>query len=165
MTSTAISNAEPTSRWRRALALAVCLFASACSLPVADKESDGLARTFYDEMRSGADLSRDPHLSPAVRAAAAATTPDQLRAQIPAGPWTKINVTGWNFNSSSETGASATLGHDYVYPKATVHVMTGLHKEPGQTAWTIVGFRAIADGSPQPALVLGAMPQVDSSSN
>ncbi|HVN02050.1 MAG TPA: hypothetical protein VMT68_17755 [Caulobacteraceae bacterium] len=130
---------------------------AACSLPVADKQSDAVARAFYDELRAGADLTRDPHLDPALKPAAAALSPADVRAQIPSGPPTKVNVTGWNYNTSSGEGSNARLSHDYVYAGRTVHVMTGLRKYPGQADWTIVGFRAIADGAAQPIL-LGTMP-------
>jgi hypothetical protein len=150
-----------TRRKARAVPLLAVLALGACNLPVADKESDALARGLYDELRTGADLARDPHLDPSLRAAAAALPPAVVRAQVPRGPWTKLNVTGWNYASSSGAGANATLSHDYVYPGRTVHVMTALHKDPGQAAWTIVGFRAIADGADQP-IVLGALPKPDS---
>ena len=161
MTCTGTPNAEP----RRLIAPVLLVLAlAACNLPAADKESDADARGFYDELRTGADLSRDPHLDPAFRAAAAALSPADVKAQIPAGAPTKVNVTGWSYDSTAGAGSKATLSHDYVYAGRTVHVMTGLHKYPGQTAWTIVGFRAIADGAAQPILI-GTMPETSSNND
>ena len=159
MTSTGTWSADP----RRLIgSLLAALALAGCSLPVADKESDADARAFYDELRAGADLTRDTHLDPSLRAAAAALSPADVKAQLPAGAPTKVNVTGWNYASSAGAGSVATLSHDYVYAGGkTVHVMVGLHKYPGQATWAIVGFRAIADGAAQP-LLLGEMPRVGS---
>jgi hypothetical protein len=168
MTYTGTPNAESNPGLWRAPRLILPLLAlaslAACALPVADKQSDADARAFYDELRTGADLSKDANLDPTLKAAAAALAPADVRAQIPATAATKVNVTGWNYASSSGDGSKATLSHDYVYAGRTVHVMTGLHKYPGQTVWTIVGFRAIADGAAQPIL-LGTMPSFESNTD
>jgi hypothetical protein len=143
---------------RRCLALALAAALGACSLPVADKESDAISRAFYSEVRTGADLSRDPHVDPTL------TTPEAQAALAGARSWapgaapTKINNAGWSYNSNAGQGAQAQLSHAYAYPGgATVHVQTVLRKLPGQTQWTIVGFQANADSGP--AVAVGVPPK------
>jgi hypothetical protein len=142
---------------RGALALVALGFVAACNLPTPDKESDAVARAFYAEVRSNADLSRDPHLDPAL------TTPETVAALARVRDWapgaapTKIDTAGWSYNSTAAQGSEAQLGHAYVYPGATIHVQTVMRKLPGQTNWTIVGFEANADTGP--AVAVGIAPK------
>ena len=142
---------------RRLLALVTLAMLGACNLPAADKESDGVARAFYGEVRGGGDLSRDPHLDPALTTPQAVAALAQVRAWAPGASPTQVQNSGWSYNSSSGQGAQAQLSHTYVYPGATVHVQTVMRKLPGQTNWTIVGFTANADTGP--AVSVGAPPK------
>ena len=141
---------------KRVLALAALTALAACSLPTPDKESEAVARAFYAEVRSNADLSRDTHLDPALTTPEAATALARVRDWAPGAAPTKVNDTGWSFDSTAGQGSRAQLSHAYVYPGATVHVQTVLRKLPGQTAWTIVGFEANADTGP--AVSVGVPP-------
>jgi hypothetical protein len=136
-------------------AIAIC----ACNLPVADKESDGIARAFYDEVRTGADLTRDPHVSPALETDEAQAELAQIRAVIPAGPLTAVHNTGWHYATSTETGSSAQLGHAYDYAGKTIRIQTIMQKAPGQTSWSIVGFQAGLDGAATAPIVVGVAPR------
>lgn len=142
---------------RLALALPALALLGACSLPTADKESDAIARTFYGEIRAGADLSRDPHLDPALTTPEAAAALAGVRAWAPGQSPTEVSNTGWSFNSNAGQGAEAQLNHAYVYPAATVHVQTMLRKLPGQATWTVVGFEANAPTGP--AIAVGVPPK------
>ena len=142
---------------RLGLAFAALAALGACSLPAADKESDALARAFYGEVRAGADLSRDPHVDPALATPQAAAQLAAVRAWAPGQAPEQINNAGWSYNSSLGQGAVAQLSHAFVYAGATVHVQTVLRKLPGQTAWTVVGFEANAENGP--AVALGVQPK------
>jgi hypothetical protein len=145
-------------------ALAAALALGACSLPVMDKQSDAVARAFFDEVRTGADLSHDSHVGPSLQTPAAAADLAQIRAQLPAGPPTKVNNTGFSYNSDMATGATARLSHQYVYGARLVTIQTFLRKPPGATIWFVVGLEADIGGT-QPAIVVGAEPSVGSSAD
>jgi hypothetical protein len=140
----------------RALAVAA-LFG--CSLPAADKESDRIARAFYDEIRTGADVDRDPNVDPSLKTDEAKAVIAQLRVMLPTAAPTSVRNTGWNYSSSAGFGASAQLAHAYVYPDRTIDVETVMQKAPGQAAWSIVGFEAERQGATQGPLVLGTPPK------
>jgi hypothetical protein len=143
-------------------ALAVAAL-SACSLPVVDKQSDAIARAFFDEVRTGADLTRDSHVDPLLETPTAAAAFAQIRSLLPPGAPTKVNNTGFNFNSSSGTGANARLSHQYVYGERSITIQTVLKKPPGGTVWFVVGMEADLGGT-QPAIIVGApAPQEQSS--
>jgi hypothetical protein len=135
-------------------ALAVALLVAGCSLPVADKESDGIAKAFFEEVRTGADLTRDPHLDPALETPAAAAAFDQIRAHLPPGAPTKVSNAGYSYNSSTGTGSTASLSHQYVYGARTITIQTFMRKPPGGTLWFVVGLEADLGGT-EPAIVVG----------
>lgn len=142
---------------RLGVAFAALAMLCACSLPAADKESDTIARAFYGEIRSGADLSRDPHLDPALATPEAAAALAAVREWATGQTPTQVNNTGWSVDSTAGQGSQAQLSYAYVYPSATVHVQTVLRKLPGQTTWTIVGFEANA--ATGPAIAVGVLPK------
>jgi hypothetical protein len=138
------------------VAMALALLA-ACNIPAADKQSDAIARAFFAEIRSGADLSRDPHVDPALTTPEAAAALARVRDWAPGAAPTKVNNAGWSYNSTVGQGSIAQLSHAYVYPVASVRVQTVLRKLPGQTTWTVVGFEANAETGP--AVAVGVAPQ------
>jgi hypothetical protein len=145
---------------RRWASLAAFIALAACSLPPADKDSDRVARAFFSEVRSGADLSRDPNVDPALATPAAQASLAQVRAWSPGAAPTKVDNAGWSYNSTAEAGSTAQLSHAYAFPGGTVRVETVLRKLPGQTNWTIVGFQANADTGP--AVTVGTRPKTGS---
>jgi len=131
---------------RAAAVAAVLAFGTlgACSLPAADKESDADARQLYEEIRTGADLSQDPHLADFLK------TPEHLaelaawKSMLPLGAPDKVENRSWNYNATNE-GSVATLTHAYVYKSNTVFAETVLRKGPGEKTWTIAGFHISLD--------------------
>jgi hypothetical protein len=124
--------------------LAVCSLVgalAACSLPTADKESDAMARQLYEEIRTGADLSKDPNLGPELKTPEALEGLAEYRPHVPQGAPTKIENRSWKYNVDNGE-STALLEHAYIYPGGTVLVETTLQKHPGQKAWSVVGFHA-----------------------
>lgn len=147
-----------------AMALAFGLALGACSLPVVDKESDGVARTFFDEVRTGADLGHDTHVDPSLQTPIAAEGFARLRSLLPPGAPTAVNSTGFSFNTDTASGGTARLSHQYVYGAKTITIQTFLRKPPGATIWFVVGIEADLGGT-QPAIVVGAEPSASSNSD
>ena len=146
------------------VALAASLAAAACSLPVADKESDGIARAFFGEVRAGADLSRDAHVDPSLQTPITGEGFARIRSLLPPGSPTKVNNTGYSYNSSSGTGSMARLSHQYGWGARNVTIQTFMKKPPGGTNWVIYALEADLGGA-QPAIVVGTEPAPGSSDN
>jgi len=123
----------------RIAAAGMALALAACSLPVVDKQADAAARGLYEEIRTGAELAKDPNLGPPLKSAEALAQLAEIRTHIPAGPPAKVENRSFNF-STSPGGSSATLVHAYKYPGGTVLADTYLEKAPGQKDWQVVGF-------------------------
>jgi hypothetical protein len=143
-------------------ALTAGLAAAACSLPVADKESDGIARTFFDEVRAGADFGRDTHVDPSLETPIASEGFARIRTLLPPGPPPKVNNTGYSYNTSSGVGSMARLSHQYVWGARDVTIQTFMKKPPGGTNWVIYALEADLGGA-QPAIVVGTEPPTSSS--
>ncbi|HZZ90217.1 MAG TPA: hypothetical protein VFE13_17945, partial [Caulobacteraceae bacterium] len=122
-----------------------------------DKESDGIARHVFDEIRSGGDVTADPHLDASIRTPLASMGFAQIRSQLPPGPPTKVNNAGFSYNSSSGTGSTARLSHQYAWGPRSVTIQTFLKKPPGGTAWFVTAVEADL-GGPRPAIVVGTEP-------
>jgi hypothetical protein len=144
-----------------AVALAAGLWLAACSLPVADKESDGIARAFFDEVRTGADLGRDTHVDASLQTPIAAEGFARIRTLLPPGAPTKVNNTGYSYNTSSGVGSMARLSHQYVWGARDVTIQTFMKKPPGGTNWVIYALEADLGGA-QPAIVVGTEPPASS---
>ncbi len=144
------------------VALAAGLLIAACNLPVVDKESDGVAKAFFDEVRTGADLSRDGHVDPSLRTPITDQGFARIRSLLPPGPPTKVNNTGFSYNSSSGTGSTARLSHQYVWGARNVTIQTFMKKPPGGTNWVVYALEADLGGA-QPAIVVGTEPAPSSS--
>ncbi|HLY77861.1 MAG TPA: hypothetical protein VKQ70_00690 [Caulobacteraceae bacterium] len=145
-----------------AVALTAALALAACNLPVVDKQSDGVARTFFDEVRSGADLGRDAHVDASLQTPIAAEGFARIRSQLPPGAPTKVNNTGFSYRSSSGVGAVARLSHQYLWAGRTVTIQTFMKKPPGGTNWFVYAVEADLGGA-EPAIVVGTEPASDSS--
>jgi hypothetical protein len=123
----------------RLIALALALALAACSLPTVDKDADAAARGLYDEIRTGADISKDPRLGAELRNPEALAQLAEVRAHIPTAAPTKVENRSYEFNTTT-SGSTASLTHAYEYPGGTVLADTTLQKAPGQKTWSIVGF-------------------------
>lgn len=131
------------------LALAGGLLLSGCSLPKPDAEADKKARALYDQIRTGADLSKNPDLGAELKAPAAMVELAKVRTALPDGTPTSTAIRSWRVNIvNGET--TAMVVHAYGYPSRTVLAETVLRKD-AKKVWTIVGFHiAFADpGAPQ----------------
>jgi len=143
-------------------AFMAALAIGACSLPVVDKQSDGVARAFFEKIRTNEDPVHDAHLDPSLQTPIAAAGFAQIQASLPPGAPTKVNNAGFSYNSSSGTGSVARLSHQYVYGARTITIQTFMKKPPGGTSWFIVGIE-FDPGGAQPAIQVGAEPASSSS--
>ena len=144
------------------MALMAAFAIAACSLPVVDKESDGVARALFEEVRSGADLGRDAHLDPSLQTPVAAEGFARIRSLLPPGAPTKVNNTGFSYNSSSGAGSTARLSHQYVWGARSLTIQTFMKKPPGGTSWFVYALESDLGGA-QPAIVVGTEPPPSSS--
>jgi hypothetical protein len=143
----------------RRLPAALALALGACSLPAADKQSDQIARTFYDELRTSADIDRDDHVDASLKTEDAKAEFAALRTWLPKTAPTTVKNTGWNYASSTGAGAWAQLAHAYVYSDRTIRVQTVMQKAPGQSTWSIIGFEAERDGAAEGPIIIGTPPR------
>ena len=144
------------------VALTAGLALAACSLPVVDKESDGIARTLFDEVRAGADLTRDPHIDRSLETPAAAAGFSRIRSHLPPGAPSNVNNTGYSYNSSGGTGTTARLSHQYVFGARPITIQTTMHKPPGGTQWFVIGMEADL-GAAEAPIVVGTPPSQEQS--
>jgi hypothetical protein len=143
------------------VALATALALAGCSLPAADKESDGVARGLFEKIRTDADPGHDAHLDPSLQTPTAAAGFAQIHSQLPPGAPTKVNIAGYSYNTSTGTGSVARLSHEYVYGARSITIQTFMKKPPGGTSWFIVAVEADLGGA-QPAIVVGTEPATSS---
>ena len=118
------------------LSLAACKPAA----PTLDPTADAIARQFFDEVRTGADLEGDPHLAHELKNP---TTEDQIaqfRALIPAEPYRSVELRSSDTTTDS-TGVTTKLMDIYNYGDHTLVVQTALFKSPGGVDPVIVGFK------------------------
>jgi hypothetical protein len=144
------------------VALTAALALASCNLPAADKESDGIARGLFEKIRTDEDPSHDTHLDPSLQTPSAAAGFAQIHGLLPPGAPTKVNITGYSYNTVSGAGTTARLSHQYVYGPRSITIQTFMKKPPGGTSWFIVGVEADLGGA-QPGIVVGAEPAVGSS--
>jgi hypothetical protein len=119
------------------LALAACKPAEA---PTPDPEADPIARQFFDEVRSGADLDGDPHLAHELKNP---TTYDQIaefRALIPAETPRSVELRSSDVTVDS-TGTTTRIAEIYHYSDRDLLAQTALFKSPSGVEPVIVGFR------------------------
>jgi len=124
------------------LSLAACKPAA----PTLDPTADAIARQFFDEVRTGADLESDPHLAHELKNP---TTEDQIaqfRALIPTEPYRSVELRTSDTQTDS-TGVTTKLMDVYNYGDHTLVVQTALFKSPGGVDPVIVGFNVrLGDG-------------------
>jgi hypothetical protein len=119
------------------LALAACKPAEA---PQLDPSAEVIARQFYEEVKSGADLNTDVHMA---RELKNATSEEQLalfRSMIPDEPARSIDLETWDAKTDS-SGTTTRLTIDYGYSDRTLVAQTALFKSPGGKDPVIVGFQ------------------------
>ncbi len=125
------------------LALASCK--PAAPQPPLDPQAEPIARAFFDEVRTGANLDASPHLAHELKNP---TTEDQLndfRDLIPPQQQpTSIQLKSSQVQVDS-TGTTTRLAEAYTYPDRTLIVQTALFKSPSGVLPVIIGFKVTLD--------------------
>jgi hypothetical protein len=119
------------------VALAACKPAEA---PQLDPSAEVIARQFYEEVKSGADLTTDVHMAHELKNP---TSEEQLalfRSMIPDEPARSIDLETWDAKTDS-SGTTTRLTIDYGYSDRTLVAQTALFKSPGGKDPVIVGFQ------------------------
>lgn len=127
-----------------AFALVLALAACKPAPPTPDPSAAPIAREFFEEVRTGADIEADPHVA---RELKNPTSEDQLaefRAMIPADPPSQIETRTEDAQVSSE-GTLTRLTQVYRYFDRTLLVQTALFKSPSGVEPVIVGFKVSPD--------------------
>lgn len=141
--------------------ITACLAVTACSLPTVDKAADAEARALYEQIRTGADLSQNTDLAPALRTPQALAELAAVKGALPEGAPTAAVNRSWSINAGTG-GTNAVLVHAYSYPSQTVLAQTVLAKGKGG-AWQITGFHVTFEGpvnnAPPPAVTVTKPPQ------
>jgi hypothetical protein len=125
-----------------ALALAACK----PEPPKLDPDADQIARAFFDEVRTGADLDADPHLAHELKNP---TTEEQIgnfRTLIPVEPPHSVELRDSTVSTDS-TGTTTKLTDVYHYVDRDLIAQTALFKSPGGVEPVIVGFRVVQPGA------------------
>lgn len=121
---------------------------SACSIPTVDKEADSKARALYEQIRTGADLSRNTDLAPELRTPGALGRLAAVRQRLPDGAPAAATTRSWSVNVGTG-GTTASVVHGYSYSHATVLAQTVLSKGPDKV-WKITGFHVRLAGEETP---------------
>jgi hypothetical protein len=119
------------------LALAACKPAAA---PQLDPHAEVIARQFFEEVKSGADLNTDVHMA---RELKNPTSEEQLalfRSMIPDEPARSIDLESWDAKTD-DTGTTTRLTINYGYSDRTLVAQTALFKSPSGADPVIVGFQ------------------------
>jgi hypothetical protein len=122
------------------LALAACAPAAA---PQLDPNAEVIARQFYEEVKSGGDLTADEHMAHELKNP---TSEEQLalfRALIPDEPARSIDLESWDAKTDS-SGTTTRLTINYGYSDRTLVAQTALFKSPGGKDPVIVGFQIVS---------------------
>ena len=126
------------------LLLALMLVACKPAAPPLDPQADPIARAFFEEVRTGANLDASPHLA---RERKNTTTEQQLsefRDLIPSQPPSSIELKEFNVSSDS-AGVTTRLVDVYTYPDRALIVQTALFKAPAGQTPVIIGFKVTSD--------------------
>ena len=130
---------------RFAIAL-MALALAACQPPAAtlDPNAEPIARQFFDEVRTGADLEASPHLAHELKNPTTEEQLAELRSQIPLEPPRSVTLTSWD--AKTETiGTTTHLTQAYAYADRTLVVRTAFFKSPNGQDPVIIGFTITSD--------------------
>lgn len=104
-----------------------------------DPQADPIARQFFAEVRSGADLDADPHLAHELKNSTTEGELAQFRAMIPPEPPQSVRLQSWSATTNG-AGTTTQLTDVYSYGDHALTVLTALFKSPDGKAPVIVGF-------------------------
>jgi hypothetical protein len=124
------------------LALAACKPPA----PTLDPNADPIARGFFDEVRTGADLDADPHLAHELKNPTTEQQLAEFRALIPAEPYRSVVLKSAE-SSTDSVGTTTKLTDVYDYGDHVLIVQTALFKSPAGVEPVIVGFNLRAGDS------------------
>lgn len=119
------------------LALAACKPAAPLEL---DPAAEVIARQFYEDVKSGADLESNVHLAHELKNPTSAEQLAMFRSMIPDEPARSIDLETWDAKAN-DTGTTTRLTIDYGYSDRTLVAQTALFKSPGGKEPVIVGFQ------------------------
>ena len=119
------------------LALAACKPAAA---PQLDPDAEVIARQFYEEVKSGADLNADTHMAHELKNPTSEEQLAMFRSMIPDEPARSIDLESWDAKTD-DTGTTTRLTFNYGYSDRTLVAQTALFKSPGGKDPVIVGFQ------------------------
>ena len=128
---------------RFAAALALIVLASACkpaAAPQLDPSAEVIARQFYEDVRSGADLNTNSHLAHELKNPTSEEQLAMFRSLIPDEPARSIDLDNWDAKTDTD-GTTTRLTIDYGYGDRTLVAQTALFKSPGGVDPVIVGFQ------------------------
>ena len=119
---------------------------SACQppAPTLDPSAEPIAREFFDEVRTGADLDQSPHLAHELKNPTTEAQLAEFRASIPVEPPRSVSLTSWDAKTDS-VGTTTRLTEAYAYGDRTLTVRTALFKSPSGQDPVIVGFTVSSD--------------------
>jgi hypothetical protein len=131
---------SPMARFGAALMILLLAACKPAEAPQLDPDAEVIARQFYEEVKSGADLNTDVHMA---RELKNPTSEEQLalfRSMIPDEPARSIDLESWDAKTDA-TGTTTRLTIDYGYSDRTLVAQTALFKSPGGKDPVIVGFQ------------------------
>jgi hypothetical protein len=126
----------------------VALVVAACqpAAPTLDPSAEPIARQFFDEVRTGADLDASPHLAHELKNPTTEAEVAQFRSLIPEGPPNTVTLKTWDAKNES-IGTTTHLTQSYAYADRTLTVRTALFKSPSGQDPVIVGFAVTSDAA------------------
>jgi hypothetical protein len=119
------------------LALAACKPAATQEL---DPNAEVIARQFFEEVKSGADLNADTHMAHELKNPTSEQQLAMFRSMIPDEPARSIDLESWDAKTD-DTGTTTRLTLNYGYSDRTLVAQTALFKSPGGKDPVIVGFQ------------------------
>ena len=116
-------------------ALAACQPAK----PTLDPSAEPIARAFFDEVRTGADLDQDEHLAHELKNPTSEQQLAVFKTLIPVEPPQQIELKSWEV-STDAAGTTTKLTELYHYADRTLAAQTALFKSPSGKDPVIIGF-------------------------
>jgi hypothetical protein len=105
-----------------------------------------IARAFYEEVRTGADITADPHLAHELKNPTTQSQLGTFRALIPPEAPSQIETRLFDVETD-ETGETTRIVEAYHYADRTLIAQTALFRSPAGRSPVIVGFN-ISQESP-----------------
>ena len=126
------------------LLLALALVACKPASPPLDPQAEPIARAFFEEVRTGANLDASPHLAREQKTSTTEMQLSEFRDLIPAQPPSSIELKEFNVSSNS-AGVTTRLVDLYTYSDRALIVQTALFKSPSGQSPVIIGFKVTSD--------------------